>query len=447
MSEEKTARQDKSAALVKRVRRQYGIESVRTIIRFAMNRMRETQLQEVASSMTLTTLLSIVPLFAVAMSAFALFPSFADSRQALEEAIISGVLPHQYTETIVEYLRKFTDHASGLGIAGLVGLAVTSLLLIDKFFVTVNRIYQVRRMRPWGQRALLYWALITLGPLLIAFSLTVSTQIIRSASEGVDAAAVLWGMAVLQFAVQVAAYTVLYKFVPNCHVQMSHALIGGVSASIAGLAVREAFGHYVSAGTLSTIYGAFVAFPVLLLWFYVSWLIVFGGAAITATIPLLTSGRFADSYKRGNEFLTGVALLKTLWRHRKAGETSVGITTLASEVDSYPQAVRRILLRLASKGYCVEIMSEKPKSHSDWALLCEPSEKTLRDACTVLLVDGTNHLTSPKRIASSRDEGMLFGWFRNFTAADMLSKPLDEVFSIDEERPAEASSEANDDPA
>ena len=276
--------------------------------------------------------------------------------------------------------------------------------------------------------------LITLGPLLIAFSLTVSTQIIRSASEGVDAAAVLWGMAVLQFAVQVASYTFLYKFVPNCHVQMSHALIGGVSASIAGLAVREAFGHYVSAGTLSTIYGAFVAFPVLLLWFYVSWLIVFGGAAITATIPLLTSGRFADSYKRGNEFLTGVALLKTLWRHRKAGETSVGITTLASEVDSYPQAVRRILLRLASKGYCVEIMSEKPKSHSDWALLCEPSEKTLHDACTVLLVDGTNHLTSPKRIASSRDEGMLFGWFRNFTAADMLSKPLDEVFSIDEEQ-------------
>ena len=260
MSEEKTASEGhaegeagtRSAELVKRARRQHGIEAVRTIIRFAMDRMRETQLQEVASSMTLTTLLSLVPLIAVAMSAFALFPSFADSRHALEEAIISGVLPQQYTETIVTYLRNFTDHASGLGIFGLAGLAVTALLLIDKFFVTVNRIYQVRRMRPWGQRALLYWALITLGPLMIAFSLTVSTQAIRSASEGVDATSVEWGMAVLQFAIQVASYTFLYKFVPNCHVQLSHAAVGGVSASFAGLAVREAFGHYVSAGTLTS---------------------------------------------------------------------------------------------------------------------------------------------------------------------------------------------------
>lgn len=361
MSEEKTASEGhaegeagtRSAELVKRARRQHGIEAVRTIIRFAMDRMRETQLQEVASSMTLTTLLSLVPLIAVAMSAFALFPSFADSRHALEEAIISGVLPQQYTETIVTYLRNFTDHASGLGIFGLAGLAVTALLLIDKFFVTVNRIYQVRRMRPWGQRALLYWALITLGPLVIAFSLTVSTQAIRSASEGVDATSVEWGMAVLQFAIQVASYTFLYKFVPNCHVQLSHAAVGGVSASFAGLAVREAFGHYVSAGTLTSIYGAFVAFPVLLLWFYVSWLIVFGGAAITATIPLLTSGRFADSYKRGNDFLTGVALLKTLWRHRREGETSVGITTLARRGRQLPagrpphsaQARRKGLLR------------------------------------------------------------------------------------------------------
>ena len=212
----------KSTRLAGRVRRQRGIEAVRTIIRFATDRMRETQLQEVASSMTLTTLLSLVPLIAVAMSAFALFPSFADSRHALEEAIISGVLPQQYTETIVTYLRSFTDHASGLGIFGLAGLAVTALLLIDKFFVTVNRIYQVRRMRPWGQRALLYWALITLGPLVIAFSLTVSTQAFRSASEGVDASAVEWSMAVLQFIVQVASYTFLYKFVPNCQGERLH---------------------------------------------------------------------------------------------------------------------------------------------------------------------------------------------------------------------------------
>lgn len=184
-------------------------------------------------------------------------------------------------------------------------------------------------------------------------------------------------MAVLQFAIQVASYTFLYKPAPNCHV--SHAAVGGVSASFAdspcarpsGTTSRRARLRRSTARSWpspcscsgSTSPGSSSS-----------------AAPITATIPLLTSGRFADSYKRGNDFLTGVALLKTLWRHRREGETSVGITTLADEVDSYPQAARRILLRLAEKGYCVEIMSEKPKSHSDWALLCDPSAKSLRDA-------------------------------------------------------------------
>ena len=161
--------------LLTALRRRQLLNTLRNLAGFAVARMREAQLQEVASSMTLTTLLSLVPLLAVSLAAFAAFPSFSETRAALEEAVMS-VLPLSYSEVIMKYLKVFSDHASGLGAFGLAGLALTALLMIDKFFVTVNRIFRVRRMRSWAQRAMIYWALLTLGPIAIALSITLSTQ-------------------------------------------------------------------------------------------------------------------------------------------------------------------------------------------------------------------------------------------------------------------------------
>ncbi|MBP3438822.1 MAG: YihY family inner membrane protein [Sutterella sp.] len=408
-------------------------DSVSTLGRFAVERMKETHLQEVASSMTLTTLLSLVPLIAVSLAAFALFPSFASARQSLEEMLFQSFLPEQYTETLMNYLRDFSKHASGLGIAGVAGLAVTALLLIDKFFVTVNRIFMVRRMRPWAQRALLYWALITLGPLSIAFSLTVSGQAVRYAAEGLDPGILGWLMPLLQLAVQACGYTFLYKFVPNCHVPLKNAAVGGALVAVAGLVVREGFEYYVTAGTLGSIYGAFVALPVLLLWFYVSWILIFSGAAVTATIPLLTSGRFADSYKAGNDFLTGVAMLKVLWQEKEAGRPAVPMSLLCREADTYPLAAHRILEKLADTGYCGEITNRRANADTDWTLLCNPESATLQKAVDALLVDGSVQLVKPRDEAKNRPAGILCGWYRGFMESGVLASPIGRLFAEDRE--------------
>lgn len=410
------------------VRRQYGINAVRALSSFVIERMKETQLVEVASSMTLTALLSLVPLIAVSLAAFALFPSFENERLALEAWLFESFLPEQYTDVLIGYLRTFSAQASGLGIFGVIGLIVTALLMIDKFFVTVNRIFRVRRMRPWGQRALLYWALITVAPALTAFSLTVGAQAMTSASEGIDPGIVPTVLLMVQLLLQGLAYTFLYKFVPNCHVPASDAAIGGFTVAISGVLVREAFQHYVTLGTLGSIYGAFVALPVLLLWIYISWLLIFAGAAITATIPLLTSGRFADNYKVGNEFLTGVALLKVLYRQKRAGAISVPIDVLSDLTDSDPQTVHRILDKLADKGYCGEINSKTAARDTDWTLLCDPDSKTLRDALETLLIDGSNKLVSPQRFVKSSEEGMLFDWYRELVAEKTIDSPLSKLF-------------------
>ena len=88
------------------MRRHHLIDLCRTLLRFAGARMKDAQLQEVASSMTLTTLLSLVPLLAVSLAVFAAFPTFESTRQSLEEAIFNSFLPPQYSETILEYLRS-----------------------------------------------------------------------------------------------------------------------------------------------------------------------------------------------------------------------------------------------------------------------------------------------------------------------------------------------------
>lgn len=414
--------------LAQTLRRYPLTKTLRNLTGFFFARLEDTQIKEVASSMTLTTLLSLIPLLAVSLAVFAAFPTFASSRAALEAMILESFLPPQYSEQIVHYLQVFMTQASGLGIFGLAGLAVTALLLIDKFFVTLNSIFKVRRMRPWPQRALIYWGMLTLAPAAIFLSLTMSKQAIEIAMGNVDAPGFLNTFYFCgQVLLQGLGYAVLYKFVPNCHVPARNAVIGGLTVAVVGQLVKVGFETYVTAGTLSNIYGAFVALPVFLLWLYVTWLLVFSGAAITATIPLLFSGRYADSYKRGNDYLTGVALLKVLLDARRMNRPAVPTEILCSEVDTYPEAAERILHALAQVGYCAEVNAEK-KTGGRWVLLCDPEKKNLRDALHVLLVDQTNRLVTPRRERIAREEGMLYDWYRDLRSAPALMRPLSEVF-------------------
>lgn len=415
---------------------------LRSLAGFAGARMRETHLQEVASSMTLTTLLSLVPLIAVSLAVFAAFPSFAETRRSLEVALLNSFLPMQYSEEILRYIRLFSEHASGLGAFGIAGLSVTALMMIDKFFVTVSRIFRVRRMRPWTQRAMLYWALLTLGPACIALSMTLTTQALRLAAGVADGGLPGWAIALFQVLLQTVAYGALFKLVPNCRVAIPHALIGGFVVALAGQVVKIGFEYYVTAGTLSSIYGAFVAVPVLLLWLYVSWLLVFAGAAVTATIPQITSGRFADAYMLGNDFLTGVALLRELAAAREAGRPVVSEDELARAADTYPQAAESILSRLSEYEYCAPVMESARRRVAGWALLCDPREKSLRDAVSALLIDPRNGLVQPARESPERPAGPLARWYGDFTGESaFLDRPLSELIGLD---PNEASDKVPD---
>lgn len=420
--------------LREKLRKKGLISSFRTLLRFAADRARENDLTEVTSTMALATLTAIVPVLALSLAAFSAFPGFADARQALEDLIVMSLLPEQYSEQLLGYISQFTSHAAGLTTFGLLGLAVTAFLLIDKLFVTLNRIFKVTAPRPWFQRVLIYWALMTVGPLAVAVSLTMTGHYAAMALEGIDPGVSKTLYNVGQVFLQAFGFAVIYKFVPACRVHFSHALVGGSVVSVCGLVVKQLFGMWVTAGTLTNIYGAFVAIPVFVLWVYVAWYLFFAGAAIAATIPKLTAGRFLDYYRPGNEFLTALAMLRELVHLRLRQKRPIlDVEELCDAADTYPEAAERILSRLAEAGYVAPVTTEAGGRTQEWVLVADSQKTTLLRAFEFFAVSGGNSLVSSKmqRLAGKDGAvGILADWWKQFSTNEALNRPMAQLFAL-----------------
>ncbi len=420
--------------LREKLRKKGLVSSFRTLLRFAADRARENDLTEVTSTMALATLTAIVPVLALSLAAFSAFPGFAGARQALEDLIVMSLLPEQYSEQLLGYISQFTSHAAGLTTFGLLGLAVTAFLLIDKLFVTLNRIFKVTAPRPWFQRVLIYWALMTVGPLAVAVSLTMTGHYVAMALEGIDPGVSKTLYNVGQVFLQAFGFAVIYKFVPACRVHFSHALVGGSVVSVCGLVVKQLFGMWVTAGTLTNIYGAFVAIPVFVLWVYVAWYLFFAGAAIAATIPKLTAGRFLDYYRPGNEFLTALAMLRELVHLRLRQKRPIlDVEELCDAADTYPEAAERILSRLAEAGYVAPVTTEAGGRTQEWVLVADSQKTTLLRAFEFFAVSGGNSLVSSKmqRLAGKDGAvGILADWWKQFSTNEALNRPMAQLFAL-----------------
>lgn len=265
------------------------IEAVRTL----RERFRDDHLGLTASSLTFTTTLALVPIITVALAVFTAFPMFAEFQDVLQKWLIQSLVPDNIARQVLGYLTQFSGKASKLGVAGVAVLLGTALALIFTIDRTLNNIWRVRKPRPFAQRVLIYWAAITLGPLLLGVSLTITSYAL-SASKGV-VGAMPGGVGLLLNAVQFllvgAGMAAMFRYVPNTHVRWGHAWIGGVFVSAGMEVAKKVLALYLSkVPTYSVVYGAFATVPILLIWIYVAWVIVLLGAALTAYIPSLLAG-------------------------------------------------------------------------------------------------------------------------------------------------------------
>lgn len=400
---------------------------LRLLSHFVWGRVREIEIFEVSSSMTLATLLSVVPVLALSIAVFAAFPAFSAQRQQLQDIILKSFLPAQYSEALVQYIGQFAAHAAGLTVFGLAGLLLTALLLVDKLFVTVNSLFKANASRPWAQRVLIYWAMITLGPLCMAGSAALMAQAVTSAVTlgGVAAHLRPWVYGSLQVLLQAVGFALLYKYIPFCQVRWRDALAGGLVAALCGVIVRTCFAFYVNFGTLGAIYGVFAVLPVLIIWIYLAWILFFAGAAVTATLPMLSSSRYVDLYLPGNDFLSALVMLRALVKRSLLGQPAVlTVGELCREADLYPQAADAVLLALSRCGYVRS--TESLDGVRSWVLIVDPHRENLQKAFAAMCISEENTLVGKQH------KGCAASWWRNVMRAGALAKPLVEVLDLNQ---------------
>ena len=393
---------------------------VRDLFRFATQRLNEERLPQVAGSLTFTTVLALVPMLTIALAIFTTFPLFNTFRTALEAYFIQSLMPKSIANTILGYLGQFATQAKGLSAVGGVALIVTAvamLLMIDRVF---NHIWRVRTTRPIAQRVLVYWAIVTLGPLLIGVSMTVTSYVFTATSGVVTHVPFLGAVfyTLVSLALTTGAYTMLYIAVPNRFVDWRDAAWGGLVAAIAFEIAKRLFAVFITKfPTYTVVYGALAAMPIFLVWIYVSWLITLAGAVIAAALPVVKYERWWHVATPGSAFVDAMAILKVLHDARTSGTSaSVDASAVRDKTRLGYDEAENLLQKMLEVGWVGRIKKEEVKrmqwgkriTHGldDWTLLANPQQLTLADVYRLFVFNTTGNRPLAKQVESAVEQGL-----------------------------------------
>ncbi|MGE5514684.1 MAG: YihY family inner membrane protein [Bacteroidota bacterium] len=325
--------------------------------RYAVTRYRKDGASRMAAALSYTSLLSLVPLLAIALAMLAAFPVFDSVRANLVSFAIDNLVP-AIGDIVERQINRFIGNAGRLTAAGIIGLAFTAVMLLATIEGSFNMIFRVARDRSLLSKLLVYWTGMTLGPLLLgtAFSLqgyvaAVNTWQFTQALSPVLALPV-------PFLLTVVAFAGMFAAIPNRRVRLKDALVGAVVAALLFAGLRWGFGFYVtSSKAYANLYGAVAAVPIFLFWMFLSWVVVLMGAEVTAALPEWRAGYHeAETKARGARRLT-LALDVLALLVKGMAENSKGVTrrdlletTAVPERDLLP-----VLRKLCAAGFAAPL--------------------------------------------------------------------------------------------
>ncbi|UCH52602.1 MAG: YihY family inner membrane protein [Pseudomonadota bacterium] len=252
------------------------------------HRLHADRCTRVGGELSFTTLLALVPLTTVSVAVLSLFPVFAAWMETAQTFIYGNFVPAA-GDAVSQYLQQFAANAGQLTVWGLLFLIITALMLMATIEHAFNDIWHVAQPRKRVHRFLGYWAVLTLGPILIGLSISVTSYLLSlplvsgpAAPSGVRALILTLAPTVFE----VLAFVLMYVVIPNHRVRWGDALIGAIIAAALFEVAKRGFAWFVlSFATYRVIYGALAALPVFLIWIYLSWMVVLLGAVVTATLP------------------------------------------------------------------------------------------------------------------------------------------------------------------
>ncbi|MBE6443197.1 MAG: YihY family inner membrane protein [Alphaproteobacteria bacterium] len=271
--------------------------STHNFYRFISSRIQTDNILRVASSLSYTSLIAIVPLIAIGLAIFSAFPVFNEIKDQLQGTLVQNLVPSIGKEVTI-YFNEFISATAKLTTVGVIGIAVTAILLLSTIENSFNYIFKVYKPRNIKTKITLYWTVVTLGPLLygVGFSMRGYFYTLQKfMPESIASTSIL--QSILPTLFTLLALMLVYILVPNKKVRFWHAFWGAIIAVVGFFIMRKFFGAFIASSVAyTTLYGALAAVPLLLVWLYLNWAVVILGAAVTAAL-----GEYKESEEEKND--------------------------------------------------------------------------------------------------------------------------------------------------
>lgn len=399
---------------------------LRNLFSFANTRLKDVRLPEVAGSLTFTTVLALVPILTIALAILTAFPLFNSFKISLEAYFIQNLMPKGISNTILGYLTQFATKATRLSAVGGIALIATAVLTMAMIDKTFNEIWKVKRKRPLLQRILVYWAIVTLGPLLFGISIS-TTSFFFTATSGVASAVPFLGVflfTLISVAFTTAAFTLLYMAVPNCSVNWLDAAWGGFFAALSFEVAKRLFAIFIKQfPTYTVIYGALAAVPIFLIWVYLSWVIILFGAVISAALPIVKFERWWHVPTPGSAFEDAVAVLRVLVNARNAkADAVVHVASIRIQTRFGLDEIEGLLEKMLEIGWVARVVSDAPDMSAKlakpswwkktntgidrWVLVMNPAALALSDVYRVFVFDAAKETKLANKVNQVINNGL-----------------------------------------
>ncbi|MCG8672735.1 MAG: YihY family inner membrane protein, partial [Pseudomonadales bacterium] len=273
---------------------------------------------KIAAHLTFTSMFAVVPVMTVTYSILALIPDLKEVGDQIQSYLFQHFVPSSSSQ-LQGYFSGFADQAANLTGVGLAMLFVTAVLMLRNIEKAFNRIWHVTEARKGATGLLLYWAILSISPLLmgVAFAIpgyVASVEMLTSITGEAYTNKIF--VKILPIILSACAFSLAYAAIPNTKVPVKHAFGGGLLAAISFEMARRLMTTFVSMfPSYQLIYGAFATVPIFLIWIYISWMILLVGAEF---VQALTNYRV--SLRRSNSSLGQVLdILYLLFLNQKQG--------------------------------------------------------------------------------------------------------------------------------
>ena len=289
--------------------------------KFLIRHFRDDECQQKSASLTYTTLLSLIPIITVMIVVFSVVPALADAREQLQEAIYNNLLPMSKA-TISGHISSFAEKSSNLGIIGIIGLFVTTIMTLITIEEAFNKIWRVHERASLVASVVRYWTMITLAPVVlgVAFGASGAIRGMDFLNQQVGGYGIDWAITaqVVSFIIMTAGFIGMYWFIPKAQVPVKHAIIAGVVVAVLFETLKQTFGLIMTNFTsYEAIYGAFAALPIFLLWIYLSWNVILLGVEISYTLTIFDP----DNKQPAQPVLSLLSMLDLTYQRHKSGQT------------------------------------------------------------------------------------------------------------------------------